>query len=107
MRVTQTVAAGLMGMVEVNGTLEAARPLCPACKQGRLHPYRVEFRLDWLPPGWVGSRVQGLGGFAAVCVGNGAEVRETIRNYEQAGRDYPEDLLQVTGCGFAMPVSAF
>lgn len=62
-------------------------PLCPACTNGRLHPYYVSFRTSLVPgAGWYGADY--LNGFVAVCVG-------------VKGSEYFKD---ADPCGFSMPL---
>lgn len=76
-----------------------AQPLCPACRDGRLHPYRVTIPLGF--PGFQG--VQALTGWVARCVGNGDYVRAMQKMREK----YPDVWVpeEVESCGFVMPMT--
>lgn len=62
-------------------------PLCPGCRLGRLHPFRVE--VDFGLPGFHG--VSGLTGWVVVCQG------------AKAGEHFVEQDLEP--CGFSMPMT--
>lgn len=85
------------------GTATTGRPLCPACIEGYLHPYRVEIGLGAEPGGWGG--VGSLVGWVAVCRGNAAERENRRRLYEEAGETPPDDDPAHEPCGFSMPMT--
>lgn len=86
-----------------NRTSTTGRPLCPACKGGYLHPYKVEMSLSADPQGWHG--VNALVGWVAVCFGNKDEAEHSRRLYEEAGETPPEDDPLHEPCGFSMPMT--
>lgn len=86
------------------GTATTGRPLCPACVEGYLHPYRVEIGLSAEPGGWGG--VGALVGWVAVCRGNRDERENRRRLYVEAGETPPDDDPECEACGFSMPMAA-
>lgn len=92
---TETLAAA-------NRCSSGGQPLCPACKNGRLHPYLVEISLSDHPGGWHGANY--LTGWVAVCVGNGAANRYEAKVYRDAGEEPPEQ-YEHPACGFTMPMT--
>ncbi len=77
--------------------------MCPACKVGHLQPYRVEIGLWAEPGGWQGA--DALVGWVAVCSGNGHEVVNGRRLYEEAEQVPPDDVPVRSACGFSMPMT--
>jgi hypothetical protein len=79
------------------------QPLCPGCRGGRLHPYKVEFPVSVVPgTGWQGSDF--LFGFVAVCVGNASYRRDRQKADPGLSADDLGD--EVPPCGFSMPLTA-
>jgi hypothetical protein len=70
------------------------RPLCPACREGRLHPFEVEITF---PGGLRG--VDRLTGWVAVCIGN----RDEATAHAEAGA--PAAWWVKEPCGFSMPMT--
>jgi hypothetical protein len=101
--VSDTTAVQLDLLAKVNHDSGSGQPLCPACKNGRLHPYLVEISLSQ----GVGDRWHGadyLTGWVAVCVGNGMHNRKMAEFYAQLDEDPPLD-PEVPPCGFSMPMT--
>lgn len=73
------------------------QPLCPSCKIGRLHPYRVMIPLG--VRGWGLANV--LVGWVAICVGDADAVRMEV---EAFARD--EGSATNPPCGFTLPMQA-
>jgi hypothetical protein len=102
----ETMTAGTTAvMTEQLGYAQDAteQPLCPACRDGRLHPYAVTFGFPMVTDGlhFTGERVDYLDGWVAVCVGNEAYERDMAKRlaepYEPNEPSPP--------CGFSMPLT--
>lgn len=101
---SDTWAVPLDMLAAANRTSTTGQPLCPACKFGRLHPYRVEMSLSDHPHGWHGANY--LEGWVAVCVGDGMWRQRRAELRAEAGEpaDDDESVEQPT-CGFSMPMT--
>lgn len=76
--------------------------MCPSCKFGYVHPFKVEVRLPF--GGWEGA--DHLAGWVAVCVGNRSYKRKAAELYAKTGEEVHRDREpDREGCGFAMPMT--
>jgi hypothetical protein len=94
---SDTIAMPLDLLNQINGG--NGQPLCPSCKHGRLHPYKVTFGTNQLLTGMGWQGADFLSGFVAVCVGNGSYLRQRAESGE------PSEVEEVPACGFSMPLT--
>lgn len=96
---SETRAVPLDQLVSANMQGPYPLPLCPACRGGRLYPYRVTITVstvrDYYGADWIE-------GWVAVCEGNTAYKRA----WHEAHPDHTsEEDPDVPACGFSMPMT--
>ncbi len=93
----KTTYAVPLEVVERSGGPGSGGPLCPACRDGRLHPYRVTF--DFGFPGW--QNTESLDGWVAVCRGN----KSYLGRWKELWPDIESGEDVVPPCGFSMQMT--
>jgi hypothetical protein len=101
--VTETVAVQADWLAEADPTSLTGQPLCPACKVGYLHPYRVVVSLRKGDRAWHGA--DSLVGWVAVCEGNAAYNRAARKMYADAETEQPSEAPEHPPCGFVLPMT--
>lgn len=96
---SDTRAVPLEQLVAANMAGPYPLPLCPACRDGRLYPYKVTISVS-ATAAFHGAHW--LEGWVAVCEGN--------TNYKRAwAQAFPKenhsDVADAPPCGFAMPMT--